>query len=355
MTASPLQALILAGGRGTRFWPRSRRAEPKQFLSLVGDHSLLRHTADRLGPLVAPGDLWVCTTADLAERAAAELPELAAERILSEPVGRNTGPAIAWALRSMPEPARQGVVIVLPSDHWVADPTAFREAVEVAVRCVEDNEAVVTFGVPPRWPETGFGYVQIDQDASGAPRPILARGFVEKPDPPTAEAFVRGGRHLWNAGIFVFRGTTLLAEIDRRWPELADGLERWAAAPTPEHRAAIYAALPAQSIDIGIMEKLDCLYTVPLDCGWSDLGSWTALAEVLGQAASGNCQDGDVVEVGGHDNLLIADSGTIAVLGVEGLVVVRTRDAVLVVPKARAQELRLLVAELERRGRDDLL
>jgi len=350
-----LTALILAGGSGTRFWPLSRRRRPKQLLALDGEDSLLRATVLRLAPVVEARSIWVCTTRDLAAAVRRELPEVPPEQILIEPEGRNTAPAIGWSVRSMPAAVRAGVVAVLPADHRVGEPQRFRDTLAAAARVVAARDEVMTLGVTPRWAETGYGYLELEEGEQLAEgdRVRRVRRFLEKPSAEDAARFAGSGRHLWNAGIFLFRGDRLLELLARHEPELARGLEEIAAAP--ERLAEVYPRLPARSIDYAVMEKLDTLATLPLDCGWSDLGSWEALAEVLPADALGNTGRGDCLAVDAGGNLLFSDAGTIAVLGVEGLVVVRTGDAVLVMPKHRSQEVRRLVRELGDRGREELL
>jgi len=349
-----LAALVLAGGSGTRFWPASRRARPKQLLTLEGERSLLQATIDRLAPLVAPERVWVATTEALAAAVREQLPELGADRLLIEPALRNTAPAIGYALSRMPAEVRGGAVAVLPADHRIADPEAFREALATAARIAAERDRILALGVVPRWPETGFGYLELDAAQPGADGEKRVARFREKPDRATAESFVASGRHLWNAGMFVFRGTTLLDRLERFAPELGEGVRAVAEAP-PERVAELYGGLPSISIDYALMEKLDELWTLALDCGWDDLGSWQALFEILAADADGNRGRGATFAVDAKDNLLFSDGGAVAVLGVEGLVVVRTADAVLIVPRERAQEVRRLVDLLEASGRTDLL
>ncbi len=353
-----MQALILAGGSGTRFWPLSRKRRPKQLLALEGGRSLLQTTVDRLAPLVEPTAVWVCTTRLLADAVREQLPEIPAGQILVEPVGRNTAPAIGWSLRSMPNEVRGGVVAVLPADHRFADATAFRTTLGRAAEAVERTDLVMTLGVTPRWPETGYGYLELGEslDDPDAPEPTGVRAvarFVEKPAADTAERYVAGRNHLWNAGIFVFRGSTLLQHLARFEPGIGRGLEAIVAAP--ERTAEIYPTLRSISIDYAVMERLESIATLPLDCGWSDLGSWEALAEVLPAGAHGNRSRGDVLAIDAGENLLYADHGTVAVVGVQDLVVVRTEDCVLVLPRERSQEVRRLVDLLQEQGRTDMI
>jgi mannose-1-phosphate guanylyltransferase len=349
----PRTALILAGGSGTRFWPASRRLRPKQLLALDGERSLIARTLARLEPLISPDDVWVSTTGELAPAVAAELPELAADRILAEPAGRNTAPAIAWSLQALPAERRAAAVAVLPADHRIGDPPAFRAALESAFQAVEREDRVVALGVAPRYAETGFGYLELGEELAGGRGLRRVIEFREKPDRDTAIGYLASGRHLWNAGMFLFRGTTLLAHLERLAPELASGLAE--IARDPERVGELYPRLPSISIDHAVMEKLDALVALPLECGWDDLGSWSALYDALAADEAGNRARGDVVAIDSRDNVLVAESGTVAVVGVEGLVIVRTADAVLVVPRERAQEVRRIVDRLAAAGRGELL
>jgi mannose-1-phosphate guanylyltransferase/mannose-6-phosphate isomerase len=348
-----MQALILAGGSGTRFWPVSRRSFPKQFLALEGERSLLQATVDRQRPLIEPHGVWISTTEALAAEVRRQLPEVPAEQVLAEPMGRNTAPAIGWALSSMPAEVRQGAVAVLPADHRIADGESFRRTLARAAEVVEADDRVMTLGVTPTRVETGYGYLQLGEEDDAATGLRRVVRFTEKPDLETARDFVASGHYLWNAGIFVFRGATLLAHLARLEPELGAGLAKIVA--EPERTAELYAGLTPISIDYAVMERLDDLATLPLACGWSDLGSWASLAEILPPGPARNATHGDVLAVDSNDNLLWADAGHLAVLGISDLIVVRTGDTVMVLPKQRAQDVKRLVDALAAGGRDELL
>ena len=346
-------ALVLAGGSGTRFWPSSRRHRPKQFLSLEGERSLLQATVDRLRPLVSPEQVWISTTDALASAVAEQLPEVPPSQILTEPAPRNTAPAIGWSLLAMPEAVREGVVIVLPSDHRIADPAPFRAALAAAAAEVLREPRILTLGVVPARPETGFGYLEMAEELPGGRGLRRVRRFTEKPDLATAERFVADGEHLWNAGIFVFRGSVLLAGLERHSPELWRGLTELASAP--ERAGELYPKLQSISIDYAVMEKFEEMAALPLDCGWSDLGSWDALDGILPADSAGNAARGGAVVVDGERNITYAEEGTIAILGLSDLIVVRSGDAVLVARRQDAQEVRRIVERLAISGRDELL
>lgn len=349
-----MRFLILAGGSGTRFWPASRALRPKQFLGFDSDRSLLQQTVDRIAPVAGVEAIWICTTEALATEVRREVPDVPPGQILSEPVGRNTAPAIGWAIQSLPGPLRDGVVVVLPSDHRVTDGVSFRRTLVAAAQIALHQDRVVTLGVRPSRPETGYGYLEVGERVAGSEEDLrrVVR-FTEKPAADQARAFVESGDYLWNAGIFVFRGATVLRHLEAFEPEIATGLER--IAEYPDRLAELYAELPAISIDYAVMERLDDIVTLPLDCGWSDLGSWESVAVLLDHDDRRNAFQGDALAVDAERNLLFAEDGAVVALGVSDLMVVSSGGAVLVAPRSRAQEIRKVVDALRERMRDDLL
>jgi mannose-1-phosphate guanylyltransferase/mannose-6-phosphate isomerase len=355
-----LQPVILSGGSGSRLWPLSRRAFPKQFLALVDDATLLQSTAARLDSLadsaeIAP-PLIVCNEAHrflAAEQLRAS--GHAAGNIMLEPVGRNTAPALTLA--AVEVLADDPVMIVMPADHVVKDPAAFASAVAVGLEHAAAGK-VVTFGIVPDSPHTGFGYIRSGA-AVGADTYALD-AFVEKPDRETAAAYIASGDYFWNSGIFLLRASRWMTLIERFQPAIAEAVRKAHATGQPDldfYRVDpdAFAASPANSIDYAVMEPLsaesgECL-VVPLDAGWSDIGAWEALWEVSPHDASGNAVHGDVMAVDAQDNLLHAQHRIVAAVGVRDLIVVETPDAVLVAHKDHAQDVKRITEQLDSDGR----
>ena len=330
-----LGAVILAGGRGTRFWPLSRRARPKQVLDLTGEGSLLSRTLGRLEGIVRHDARLVVTGPDMVE---VVRPECGGATVVVEPSARNTLPAIAlgtWAAGR----AGADTVVVLPSDHHVARPEALRAAIVEASR-VAHGGALVTLGITPNRAETGFGWIEPGEGGR------VAR-FVEKPPQTVADALYAGGRHLWNAGIFVFRVEALRAALVRHCPGTTAAWAAWEAGDPVE---AAWAHTEATSLDYGVLEKHDEVRVVALDCGWSDVGAWSALDEVLPARTWGAGVCKEMVEIDARHNLVHADGKLVALVGVDDLIVVDTPDAVLVARRSDAQRLREVLDALDARG-----
>ena len=367
----PVIALVLAGGAGTRFWPASRATRPKQMLPLVGETAMLRQTVERALPVLAEGDeatAWgrvrVATGVHLREAVCTLLPELQEHQLFLEPAARNTAPCIAWAAWEIAKSEPDSVVMVLPSDHHIADVGRFQAALRAAVASAR-NGVITTIGIRPTRAETGFGYIEVEGPAeeNKAQRGLK---FVEKPDAERAAAYVAGGRHLWNAGMFFFRAKDMVAAVERHLPEIASGLRGLdqAAGRGEEEQAlwSVFPSLPSISIDHGVMDHLPELAVVPGDFGWSDVGSFQAAWELGAKDEHGNVAPAGSVLVEGSGNYVLdlraAEAGkkrVIALVGVDDLVVVETDDALLVTRRDRAQDVKLAVEELKRRGEKGLV
>lgn len=355
MPALDAFALILAGGGGTRLWPSSRRARPKQLLRLGGDESLLRASFRRAESLFGRERTIIVTAADQAQAVAAELPELPPENILAEPAARNTAAAVGLGAALVARRAgEQAVLAVLPSDAFIGKEGAFGKVVTAAVS--EARSTIVTIGIRPTHAETGFGYLRLGAELS--PGVFAVAAFVEKPDPEKARQYLQAGNYLWNSGMFFFTAGRMLAEARAHMPALGAALDGFVRAP--DFEAAVgagYPAVPATSIDYGIMEKTEGIRVVPGDFGWNDVGSWAALGTIRPADAGGNVVDGEVVLADTRGSIVMSEPGAplVGVVGVEGLVVIATRDAVLVVKKEDAQDVKKVVEALKARGRGDLL
>ncbi|NVB79352.1 MAG: NTP transferase domain-containing protein [Kofleriaceae bacterium] len=337
-------AVILAGGGGTRLWPASRRVRPKQLLPLSDTNEPLVATATRLASGVCGRALIV--TAD--SQAAATRDVLPGVEILSEPVGRNTAAAIGLAAAALAARDPDAVMLVMPADQHVTDKEAFAAALDAGLRAAEQTDAIATIGITPTRAETGFGYVEIDGPAKhGVVTPV--KRFVEKPDRATAEQYVASGRYLWNAGIFCASAKRLLAELTTHLPTTAHAVKEIAREPSTA--LSLYPTLPSISFDHAVMEKADRVVTVPASVGWDDVGSWAALPAVRGVDGSGNTIAGTAVVLDGTGNIVMSDDGTlIATVGVSDMVVVKSGDAILVIRKDAAQDVRKVIDALSARG-----
>ena len=342
-----LQPVLLSGGSGTRLWPLSREAYPKQFLALAGDDTMLQATWQRVAgladaaPIVVAGEDHRFLVAEQLRQIGAPTPA-----ILLEPIGRNTAPAIAAAALQALRDGEDPLLLVLPSDHVVRDADAFRAAVRAAMPAAEQG-ALVTFGIMPDAPETGFGYIEAER-GEGVQRVLR---FVEKPDAVTAQTYLDAGGYYWNSGMFLLRASRYLEELRKFRADIVGGAQAAFDAAQRDgdfirlDRAA-FAACPADSIDYAVMEKTDAAMVLPVDIGWNDVGSWSALWEVSEQDGDGNAHHGDVISIDSRNSYAYARR-MVALVGVDDLVVVETDDAVLVARKDRVQQVKDVVARLK--------
>ena len=352
-------AVILGGGSGTRLWPSSRRARPKQLLSLGGPESLLGAAVRRGRAIVGAENTLIVTAADQAAAVREAIPDLPAANIVAEPVPRNTAAAVGLgAVTAQRRAGPDAVIAVLPADPYIGDEATFARLVRLAI--AEARDTIVTIGVRPTHAETGFGYIRLGArlPRSDADAVHDVGGFVEKPDRPTAERYVASGDYLWNSGMFFLTAGRMLDEARRHLPALGALLDAAVAGKDPDAVVASgYADAPSISIDHGIMEKASGLRVVPGAFGWNDVGSWAALPALRAPDGRGNVVIGSSTLIDGDGSIVVADEGApfVGVLGVRDLVVIATRDAVLVIPKDRAQDVRRIVEAAKQSGRDDLL
>ena len=357
-----LHAIILAGGSGTRFWPLSRMKRPKQFLKLVTGRPLLAETFARVESLCPAARTWVVCGEDHQDGVREALPQLPEAHLLVEPAARNTAPAIGFAAVYALHEDPEATLAVLPSDHHVAQPEAFRTALEAAARAAAGGD-LVALGICPTRAETGYGYLRRGEARAGGAFAVDA--FVEKPDVATAERYLQDSAYCWNAGIFVFRADAILRAIAEHLPAVHAGLLRIAAAlkgnsatPARELAREIFPRLPSISIDYGVLEPeargARRLALVPGDFGWSDVGSFAALPEVRALDERGNALAGDALAIDCYDCVVLSEGDRlVAAVGLRGLCIVDAGDALLVVPRDRAQDVRAVVEALRKSGRVD--
>ncbi len=345
-------AIVMAGGRGTRFWPRSRTHRPKQFLAMVGDATLLNQTVSRLFPEFAPENVYIVTTEDLAAETRRLLPELPGGNVIVEPEGRNTAPCLALALTVIEARHPQGVMVVLSADHWITDHQAFHADIDRASRHACQQHDLVTFGIRPAYPETGYGYIETEGQGS-----VLAvKAFREKPPLATALEYLQTGRHYWNAGMFVWTLADMRRELQVHCPEVLAPLDAWVAAGgDPRTIGAAYAQLPKLSIDYALMEKSSHVAVVPASFGWSDVGSWPAVVEFHEADGNGNVVQGEAVLVDSTNCAIFGGRRMIGGSGLKDLIVVDEEDALLICHRDKAQGVKDIVDRLQQLGRRDLL
>jgi mannose-1-phosphate guanylyltransferase len=352
-------ALILAGGRGTRFWPRSRKRSAKQVLNVVGESSLIQATVERLQPMIAPERMWVLTNHHLRDIIVKQLPEIPKAQILAEPLQRNTAPAIGLAAHVLHSVDKDAVMGVFPSDHVVGNPIAFRSVLRAALKGATKGHLMVV-GLPPRWAETGYGYIEFPRGtAAGTKEPVAVRKFHEKPVPAKARRYVAAGNFYWNSGMFFWRADVLLEQLREHLPKTATllaAIPRFGSRAFAAELKRIFPLCENISIDYAVLEKSKRVNGVAAaDFGWNDVGSWNAVYELLPRDECGNSAALDTVCLDSHNNFVDARGKLVALLGVRDLIVVDTPDALLVAARGHAQRVGDVLKTLEKRNRDDLL
>lgn len=347
---SSMVAVVMAGGSGTRLWPFSRQMFPKQFMSLDGDQSLLQATISRLNPVISKDNVWIITSSNLATGAGYQ--ELAAYHYVVEPAARNTAPAIGLMAAYMSDFVNDPIMAILPADHIIRDIPAFHSALEKARQAAE-NGKIVTFGIQPTHPETGFGYIRAGKEGEDV-KPVEA--FVEKPNLETAREYLLAGNYTWNSGMFVAKASTLLHELKLHAPEISKVLEKmrteWkSGADWKKVVADNFESMPSDSIDYAVMEKSANAVVVECSIGWSDIGSWDAVYDIGKKDTAGNVINAnETVVLESTGNLIMGRERVIATIGVKDLCIIDTADAVLVADRAQAQKVKNVVDELKKRG-----
>lgn len=356
-----MYAVIMAGGSGTRFWPLSRTRRPKQLLRITGATSMIRSTFERLLPLIPATRVLVVTRAEQERAIRQALPELPQENVLVEPEGRNTAPCIALAALVLEaRGAADETMVVLPADHAIAQAESFRSVLQAGDQVLSQHDVLLTLGIEPRRPETGFGYIRLGE------KKVTLQGwsfhqverFVEKPQLETARALVADGKHLWNSGMFLWRVRRIRAELERHVPEMAPVLARlqqtYGTGDWKRELEESYARLPKLSIDYGVMEKAAPVWVAPVDLGWSDVGSWASLAEMREKDAEGNVLPPEALAVEARENFVEGRGRAVVLLGVSDLIIVDAEDALLVCHRDHAQDVGKIPERLRRQGRDTL-
>jgi mannose-1-phosphate guanylyltransferase len=352
-----IYAVIMAGGVGSRFWPRSRERSPKQVLEIIGSGSMISNTIKRIQPLIPPDNVLVVTNKLQKEIIHQQLPSVPIQNIITEPLGRNTAPCIGLAAKWISRLDPDAIMVILPADHIIRNEAEFLRVIQRAAKVANDNDALVTIGIKPTQPETGYGYIQFDdaseKDTSAADGIYKVKTFAEKPNLETAEKFLNSGDFLWNSGMFIWKTKVILAEIEKHLPELYKQLEKLQPTiGTDTYQSTldrVYGVIRSISIDYGVMEKASNVFVAMGDFGWSDVGSWDEVVRLTPTDAEGNSLRGTVIAKDSHRNYVDAGNKVVATIGVDDIIVVTTDDAVLICKKGRSQDVKEVVDYLRRK------
>lgn len=352
-------ALIMAGGRGERFWPKSRRSSPKQFLSLTDDgKTMIQLTVERILPLVAMEDIFIATNSDYKGLVMEQLPGIPEENILCEPVGRNTAPCIGLGAVHIAKKYGDAVMIVLPSDHLIKYTSIFLGTLRDACDVAERNTNLVTIGITPDEPETGYGYIKFDPSRTLG-RALAVERFVEKPDLETAKKYLASEQYLWNSGMFIWKASSILENIGRFLPELSEGLTRIGGALGTDAQDEVvrreFEGFPSISVDYGIMEKADNIYILSGSFGWDDVGSWLAIRRHNTTNEFGNVQSGNIITIDTNDCIIQGGDKLIAAVGLENTIIVDAQDAILICEDSHAGDIKKVLEYLKMCGRTEYL
>lgn len=350
-------AVIMAGGRGERFWPKSRNSRPKQFLSLTSDgQTMIQKTVNRLRPLVDAEDIYIVTNSAYIGLVKEQLPEIPEENILAEPCARNTAPCIAFASAVISRKYDDAVMLVLPSDHLIGFEDMYISTLKKAIEVSLVGKNLVTIGITPNYPETGYGYINFGSESGNA---YAVDRFVEKPDLATAKEYLASGKYLWNSGMFVWKISSIMADLKAFMPDIYKGAlrigEAFGTDAYNEVLAREFTAFTSESIDFGIMEKASDIYTIPGSFGWDDVGNWLAVERINEVDDAKNYIEGNVISVGSERTTICGGKRLIAAVGVEDIIIVDTDDAVLVCSKNSTQDVKKVIAKLKEDGISDLV
>ena len=356
-----ITGVIMAGGKGERFWPKSRIKMPKQFLKLYGDKTMIQQTVDRLKRLMPIENIFVVTNIDYAGLISDQIPELPTENILIEPMGKNTAACIGLAALHTERLDRDSIMVVVPSDHVIKDEETYLGVLKTAIEKAKSGNNLVTIGIKPQHPETGYGYINFkkitNEIINNNPVHKVER-FVEKPDYDTAVKYVESGDYLWNSGMFIWKTSTILNAIKEYMPQLYSALnvikENFDSDEIEKILYEEYSKLESISIDYGIMEKAKNVYVVPGDFGWDDVGSWTSIERLYEKDENGNVIKGNVVSVDTKKCIITGSDKLIATLGIEDVIIVDTEDALLICSKDKAQNVKEILKELKEKNSEYL-